>query len=131
MGVRFPSVVTNTVVATPVLTTAELLIATLPPLNLPLDFATVLILWDVLLNVGAAGSAITIRIRRGTTLAGALVQGAAGSDNIITAAQVRRAGFYFDVPGAVGGQQYSLTAQIANATGNTPVNDVAMLAFVL
>ncbi len=130
MGVRYPSVSSNTLVNATVVTTTETVIVTTPPLTLALDFATVLLFWDIALVTGASTTSIVVRLRRGTTVTGTLVN-IAQNDTITTASAVRRGGCYFDVPGAVGGQQYSLTVQQNAATANGSITDANLIAFAL
>src|SRR5258708_3089060 len=116
MGVRFPSVSTTTILGTLPANGAETIIATTPPLNLPLDFAQVILLWYFLGNSGASTTALNFILRRGTTVAGTLINVISGA--LVTAASgVRFSGCYVDTPGAVAGQQYSLSESGVGTTG--------------
>jgi hypothetical protein len=130
MGVRFPSQASNAILNQPIVTTAQTICCITPPINLPLDFALVLILWYYVVTLGASTNSVTVRIHRGTTTAGAVLNTptnfAATASTIVSSS-----GCYFDTPGAVANQQYSLDIAQVGATGNATVNDVAMLAFVL
>ncbi len=130
MGVRYPSVSTTTILGTLPANGAETIIATTPPLNLPLDFAQVILLWYFLGNSGASTSALVFNLRRGTTLAGTLINVSSGS-GVTAAAGVRFGGCYVDTPGAVAGQQYSLSELGVGTTGAGVSNDVCMIAFAL
>ena len=65
MGVRFPSVATTTSVGVLPATGAETVVATTPPLNIPLDFAQVLLFWWFVGNTGAGTVGLVASIRRG------------------------------------------------------------------
>lgn len=131
MGVRFPSVASTAIVNATLVTTAETVVATTPPLNLPLDFALVFLLFYFNGTTGATVTGVQYRLRRGTTVAGALVPAAFGSLIVGAAAQMTSSSFYVDTPGAVAGQQYSLTLTQVGATGNGSMTDVCIAAFVL
>ena len=129
MGVRFPSVASTTIVASPALA-AETVVCTTPPLNISLDFSQIILMWYVACLIGTAGVQIICLLRRGTTTVGSLVNVNA-NDNVNAGTNQRRSGFYVDIPGAVAGQQYSLTLTITSATAVTTVADVCLLAFAL
>ncbi len=130
MGVRLPSVASTTILASVPATGAETVIATSPPINISLDFAQVLIWWYVNTGSGATTTAITARIRRGTTLAGALVN-IASAVLVTAAAGSELTGCYPDTPGAVAEQQYSLTLSGTGTTGAMTTSDVAIIVFML
>src|SRR5260370_1151199 len=129
MGVRFPSVASTTIVASPGGST-ETVICTTPPLNIPLDFAQVIILWSVRFSAGPTGWNVSYNVRRGTTTTGALVN---VTQNILESINqpLIRSGSNVDTPGAVAGQQWSLTFNIISTTTAATVVDVVMLAFAL
>jgi hypothetical protein len=131
MGVRFPSVQTSTFVGPFPASNAETVVLVTPPLNLPLDLATVFIQWLLAFAGGTGVTSFQYRLRRGTTAGGALVT--AGIQAMAATAGVNNfhSGVYFDTPGAVAGQQYALTVQQFTATGASTFNDGSMLAFVL
>jgi hypothetical protein len=131
MGVRFPSVVTNTFVGPLPANANETVVATLPPLTLPLDGATVFISYSCDLTPGASVTSHVFRLRRGTTVVSALVNFANFVSTVTAGARLMSSGFYFDNPGAVGPVQYSLTVVQTAATGAGVFNDVAMMAFAL
>jgi hypothetical protein len=131
MGVRFPSVQTNTFVGPLPASAVETVVLTTPPLTLPLDGAVVILLWMAMIAGGATTTDLDFRLRRGTTSAG--VQVGATSWNLTAVVGSGRAlgGWYFDTPGAVAGIQYSLTVAQVGATGAGTFNDGALLAFAL
>lgn len=131
MGVRFPSVQSTTIQNATMVTTAETVLATTPPLNLPLDFAAVFLFAYFLVTIGTAGTQIQYRFRRGTTTGGTQLQVALPLSIVTAGVAFTGTLVYFDTPGAVAGQQWSVTANVISATGNTTVNDVAIIAFVL
>jgi hypothetical protein len=130
MGVRFPSVQSNTLLNASVGINVETPVCTTPPLNLPLDNAVVLLFWYIVHFIGTTAATTRYLIRRGTTIAGTLVNvsanltGTAGN-------QVLGSGFYFDTPGAVAGQQYTLSCIDPASTVAGGIADAALLAFVL
>jgi len=109
---------------------AETVVVTTPPLNLPLDFATVFVFWYVAALTGINTLTQTLRLRRGSLVTGALVN---VSQNWTIAASVNSIfpGMYIDTPGAVAGLQYSVTYQGNGATGNATIGDVCLMALVL
>lgn len=128
MGVRLPSVVANSIGNA--VGTAEIVVATTPPMNIPLDFATILLFWYYATTTPASTTNLQLRLRRGTTTAGTLVS--SGVNQLVTAsATATLSGFAFDVPGAVAGQQYSLTAQFTAAVGSAGPTELWMLAMCL
>lgn len=130
MGVRYPSVQSNTLVNASVGINTETVVVTSPPLNIPLDFATVFLVWFMLHTVGTTAVTTQYRLRRGTAITGALINVSqaitAVAGNIILGS-----GCYFDVPGAVAGQQYSLTCIDPASTVAGAIQDACLLAFAL
>lgn len=131
MGVRFPSVFTNTFIGPLPASAVETVVLTTPPLTLPLDGATVLLLWSMSVVTGTASTGTVIRIRRGTTTGGALVSLNPWTNTTTAALGYVLGGWYFDTPGNVAGQQYSLTVVQTAATGAGTWSDGALLAFAL
>lgn len=130
MGVRFPSVVSNTIVNATVVTTAETVIATTPAFSPPVDGATVLVFAYCTFTIGASTNVLFFRLRRGTTTSGQLVQTVAAQENNPVPI-VCRSFLYFDQPSTFSGLQWSLTVAQQAATGNGTVNDVCIMAFAL
>src|SRR5229473_2284251 len=116
MGVRFPSVATTTVLGVSI-AGGETVMCTTPPLNIPLDFAQVLLFWYCILLSNTTGTTVTWRLRRGTTTAGALIN-VPQTNPTGAAVQLMFSGCYIDTPGAVAAQQYSLTCVLAGGGGN-------------
>jgi hypothetical protein len=131
MGVRFPSVFTNTFIGPLPANATETVILTTPPFSPPLDTSAIFFLWCSEINAGTGTTVLAHRIRRGTTAAGAFI----GVQPWNALANVGNAfmlsGCYFDTPGAVGGQQYSLTVSQTGATVAGVWNDGALLVFAL
>ena len=125
MGVRQAQTVSNTITNANVVTTTETVIATLPPLSPTQDNSTVLINWLAALTTGASTTALQFRLRRGTTVAGTQV-GQTYQINVVASAAQFYAGFYFDIPGVIAGQQYVLTVQQVGASTNASVQDVCI-----
>ena len=129
MGVHQPSSSSNTLLNQPIVTTAETVVLTSPSLNPSLDNALVLIFWEVVFTLTAGTTAITARLRRGTTTGGTLIN-VAQAVTVTASTTVRMAGCYFDTPGVVASQQWSLTLQATAAAANTTVNDGSITALV-
>ena len=131
MGVRFPSAFSTTFVGPLPANATETVVLTTPALTLPLDSAPVFFMWCAEINAGTGTTVFAFRIRRGTTTAGAFI----GLQPWNLLASVGNApmqsGCYVDTPGAVGGQQYSLTVVQTGATVAGVWNDGALLAFAL
>src|SRR5260370_476285 len=130
MGVRFPSVQSNTSFALPA-SAVETVIVTTPPLNISLDFGVVYLLWFLAIQAGTGVVQLSLRIRRGTTVAGPVVNTTFSTHTLAAANFANLSGAYFDTPGAVAGQQYSLTCVQTGATAASVIADIAMIAFAL
>lgn len=108
----------------------EIIVFTTPPLNIPLDNSQITLAWYLQFNTGAGTTSYALRIRRGNALAGALVnilnQVACAAATVISCG-----GVYVDTPGAVGGQQYSLTLAGTGTSGAATFGDGSLIAFVL
>lgn len=130
MGVRFPSIQSNTLVNANVGINAETAVVTTPPLNISLDFATIIILWSMTHTVGTTATASRYFLRRGSGLGGTQIyasgsiSGAAG--NVVLASQI-----FFDTPGAVAGQQYTLSCIDPGSTVAGAIADANIFAFAL
>lgn len=131
MGVRYPSVFSNTFIGPLPASAAETIVCTTPPLTLPLDGATVFLLWTFSVIAGTGNIFNSFNIRRGTTLAGTAVNAGAQAGPATAASGAMYSGAYFDTPGGVAGQQYTLTVQQGGATAAGTFRDVSMLAFAL
>ena len=131
MGVRFPSVQTNTFIGPLPASAAETVLCTTPPLSLPLDFAVVFLFWTFALTAGTGTTSVSFNIRRGPTITGALVTPNTWAQAIAAGALGLMSGNVFDAPGAVGGQQYSLTMTQNGATAAGTPGNVGLLAFAL
>lgn len=131
MGVRFPSVASTTFIGPLPATAAETVILTSPLLNPTQDNAQVFILWACDILAGTGTTALVFRIRRGTTAAGALVNAAAWTHTLAAGNTAVLNGVYPDVPGAIAGQQYSLTVSQTGATAAGTFNDGSLLVFAL
>lgn len=125
MGVHQSTVSSKVINATTVGGSAEATVVVSPPINLPLDNALVIILWEVVITYGAAQTQCFYVLRRGTTSGGTQVNG--GSPiTIVASTTVRMTGLYFDTPGVVAGQQYNVGANANGAGGVGSVQDVSI-----
>lgn len=132
MGVRFPSAAAaqqagNITVGQNV----ETIVATSPPLNIPLDFAQVFLFWCVNWLTPASTTGYFWKLRRGTTVSGAQLNITTTADAVAAATQVFSSGCYIDTPGAVAGQQYILTLTTVAATATGTSQDAMLIALVL
>lgn len=130
MGVRFPQV-SSTTIQTASIPTTETLVGLSPPLTISLDFSLIIILGYVNWTIGTNGTAMTVRLRRGNGVSGAAVLGTPIVNTFAAATSLSTQFCYVDTPGAVAGQQYSLTLQQTAGTGNGSANDVCIIAFAL
>lgn len=130
MGVHAASVSSNTIQNATIVTTAETVIATTPPIIQPIDNALVLVLWTFSIALAAATATLSMRLRRGTTTGGTLVN-VSLAPTVTASATVMFAGHYFDTPGVVAGQQYSMCVVCGSAGANSTVNDVCITALAL
>lgn len=131
MGVRLPSVFSNAFVGPLPASVAETVILVSPPISEPIDNAQILIFWACSILPGTSVTAHQFRVRRGNGITGALVTASVWTDATTAAISTTSAGVYFDAPGAVAGQQYSLTVVQGGATGAGTFNDGCILAMVL
>lgn len=131
MGVRFPSIASTTFVGPFPANATETVILSTPPLNVSLDFSQIFLLWACDILAGTGVTALVFRLRRGTTTAGTLINAAAWTHTIAAGNSAVLNGVYPDIPGAVAGQQYSLTCVQTGATAASTFTDGALLAFAL
>lgn len=131
MGVRFPSVVSNVIQNTVLVTTAETVVAISPPFSPPLDSAVIIVLANVVIQAGTGSGNSSLRLRRGTTTAGALLNVGAAPMATSTVFPLSGSVFYFDIAPSAAGQQYCLTALQGGASGNGAVSDAFIMVFAL
>jgi hypothetical protein len=131
MGVRFPSVASNTFVGPLPANATETVILTTPPINEPVDNAQVLLLWFTSITAGTSTTSFQFKIRRGTTITGTVILAGTCFVTVVAAQNYISSGCYFDLPGIVAGQQYSLTIIQGAATVAGTFLDGALMALVL
>lgn len=130
MGVHLPSAASATLTTTVLNQNTETAFVTTPPLNLPFDNAQVILLWFCKISVGGSTTSMRINVRRGTDITGTVVNVQIATT--VATANIREfSGVYIDTPGAVAGQQYTLTALQNGAAGNGVFQDGALVAIVL
>lgn len=113
-------------------TTAETVIISSGPAVMPFRTHRVLVLAWAQLLIGAAGTHVTPRIRRGTAVGGTLV-GDATAEEIKTAAADREP-FFIMVSEQRANEdsvEYSLTLELTAATGNSTAVQAAIAVVVL
>lgn len=131
MGVRFPSVASNTFVGPLPANATETVVLVTPPINEPIDNAQVILLWMADILAGTSTTSHQYRIRRGTTTAGATVNPNSWQSAVAAGAFLAMSGCYFDFPGIVAGQQYCLTVVQGAASAAGTWQDGCLLAMVL
>jgi len=131
MGVRFPTVATNTFIGPLPANATETVVLTTSPINEPIDNAQILLFYTADVTPGTSVTSHVFRIRRGTTTGGVLVNAVNFVTTVVAGARLASAGLYFDSPGVVAGQQYSLTVVQTAATVAGTWNDGCLLAMVL
>jgi hypothetical protein len=130
MGVRFPSVQTNTFVGPLPANATETTVLVTPFLTTPLDAAVVFLFWTATLNPGTSTTNLLYRLRRGATTAGVQL-GQAVTMPAVVGSAFSVSGCYFDTPGAVGPLQYQLSVVQTADTVAGVWTDGALLAFAL
>lgn len=130
MGTRVPTAASITVNTPFSAAGTETVVAITPPINLSVDNALVFLHWYFDLSVGALATNVTIRLRRGSTVAGVQINQTAAL-TVVANNQAGYSGCYVDTPGVGGGLVYCLTALITGGAANGNNNDVSLLAFVL
>lgn len=130
MGVRFSTAYSNSALGAPGSAGTEIVVITTPPLTQVLDGAQVFIFWFLLVLIGIGTTLANVRLRRGTTTAGALLT-VNQTVNVTATLNTVFSGVYADSPGAVAGQQYSMTLGGAGTTGAWTALDYSMLAIIL
>lgn len=107
----------STVTDTAVVTTAETAAITSPAVSQAVDGEPITISGVISYLTGAATTAITVRVRQGATIAGALV-GEAALHTIGAAVDGQIPFNVSHAPAGVAGQQYTVSVQATAATGN-------------
>lgn len=105
---------------TPVTTTTETIALTTAAISTPGPGTNVSIQGIIEMTYGTGTTAVTVRVRRGTTITGTLV----GEGNAYTVAAGNTSEQTFsveDTPGEVAGQAYVVTVQQTGATANGTV----------
>ena len=131
MGVRYPSVVTNAFIGPAPANATEFVVCTTPPFSPPIDNGTVILHWFMKFLCGAGTTGLVVQIRRGATITSPLVNLTTAQFSIAAAANGILSASYFDQPGVVAGQQYSLTCVQSGATGAGVWGDQALIAYAL
>ncbi len=114
---------------TTLVTTAETIVATTPPIPVPSSGGPVAVLGQADVSTGAGTTGVQYRIRRGTTLTSPLV----GEGNTVAAAAsspIKHAHLVVDNDAGFDAVQYCLTVQLVAATGNGNVQAAALVAFL-
>lgn len=123
-----PRISESTVLQTPTLvTTAETVIAILPGISDDLASDPVEIYARADITPGTTTSQLVLKVRRGTTTAGAQVGNSSQTDAAATVLQQVDITVQ-DTPGEVANQQYCLTATQTGATANGTVADTLIRA---
>ena len=130
MGVRFPSVQSTTLLTAVLGQNVETAIVTSPPFTPPLDGSLIIIMVYWQANIPAGTTQVTNRIRRGSGVAGQLVNVFA-TDRVTASLGYSTTLVYVDTPGNVSGLQYTFTAGTVAAGATGVVNDACIIVFAL
>ena len=121
----------NVITNATVVTTTETVAATLPLLAEALAGGGGFLIFGLInITPGTAATGITVRVKVGTTTAGAQV-GNADLHTVIAAAAQNIFFMAWDSAGPRAGNQYCVTVQQAAATGNATINDVDIVLDVV
>jgi len=131
MGARYGSVSSTTFVGPLPASAAETVVLTSPAFSPPVDAAQVQLLWSCQITAGTGTTALVFRLRRGTSVSGALVFAAGWTLTLAAGNNGIGSGVYVDSPGVIGGQQYSLTVVQTAASGAGTFVDGCLLLFAL
>jgi len=115
-----------------VTTTTETVAISSPEIKVPFQTARLLVMAWAQVTTGTGATALTARIRRGTTTSGALV-GEANAETLKAAAGGTEPVFIIvqEDQAGVDSVQYSLTVQQTGATGDGTVLQAAILVLVM
>jgi hypothetical protein len=105
---------------TTVVTTAETIVATTPAISTPSPDTPVTISGVLSMTYGTGTTAVTVQVRRGTTVSGTLV-GEANAWNVTAGNTSEQTFSVKDTPGDVAGQSYVITVTQTGATANGTV----------
>ena len=121
----------NTITNLTLVTTTETVVAVLPALGEALPGGGGFLISGIVnLTPGTAATGVIMRVRAGSTTAGAQIGNA--DTHTVAAAAAQNIPFYaLDGAGPRAGNQYCVTAQQVAATGNATVNDVTMMLDVV
>lgn len=131
MGVRFPSVSSTTLLTSTVITVNETALITTPPINVPLDFALVMIVAFLVITPGTGSTNARALIHRGSGIGGQLVNMTVPHVTVTAGNPDTLNICYTDTPGAVAELPYTLSVLVAGATANSTIGDAALIVFVL
>lgn len=121
----------NNIAAATLVTTTETVVAVLPLLAEALaGGGGYLIFGDVNVLPGTAATGVNVRVRVGSTVAGAQV-GVTDVHTVAAAAQQNIAFFALDAAGPRAGNQYCVTVQQIAATGNGTIIDANIVLDVV
>jgi hypothetical protein len=123
-AVLFSSDVQAPTAAVPVVTTAETLVAVGFPVTLPSGSGKAVVRGWMLLTVGAATTAVTIAIYRGSAIGGPLVGSKiAQAGNFVAGEAAAFEANFIDMLSGVSGAQYCMSVTQTGATGNGNVSN--------
>lgn len=131
MGIRNATAITNTFVGPLPASNTETVVLTTPPIQPCPDNSFIFLAWQAVITAGTSCTSLSYQIRRGTTTAGTVVGAGGWKQVAIATDSYVSSGFYFDLPGVVAGQQYSLTVVQGAASGAGTWQDGALIAMVL
>jgi hypothetical protein len=131
MGVRLPSAGNQVLQNALPANNTEVIVLTSQPINISLDFQQVLIFWYISIQAGTSTASIGVKLRRGATTAGLLLNGANAGITLAAGQAQNLTGCWIDTPGAVAGIQYSIGLVQTGATGAGTMLDQSILVMAL
>lgn len=130
MGVRLASAQSNVILVVNPGNAVDAALVTTGPLGMIQDNAIIFIHWFLTITTGAGATNYNVRLRRGTTNGGTLINQNT-SNGVLASTTVTFAGSYFDTPGAVGTQQYTISGIVTGGAAGITVNDACLMAYIL
>lgn len=113
-----------------ILTTTETIILTSPLVEIVKDNGFVIIWFYSATLPGTAATSLTLRIRKGATLSGAVI-GNPQANGVTAGIQYQTISIQVDTYALAGQVQYVATAQLGAATGNSTVADATLAIMTL
>jgi len=130
MGFRAASSYTNTQLNAISGGTTEIVLFTTAALAAAMDNAQVVLLWQVVITIGASTTSVSFQLRRGIDITGTSISAALWTVGVAAGATRVISGSDVDMP-TVAEAQYSLTMQQNSGSTASTFVDGCLLSFVL